>query len=289
MRRLLAILAVCVFCSCIVQAQTAPLILDQGTPVADPDSWQKATLIRLGSQLSALQNQFQVVLQSMSNSTGNVKGGIMKGNIIAQFVQTEDTDWVAGSSKLAVPMISYGAIGGGIQHGQLWGFNTMASIWPGSDGWLMGAEIDVDNNGSDQPGIGLQNSKYGMSLVCGQGAGSKPCTSAMTVNQGTSTWHAGIQVWPGALTDPVNSPAFAMLDSNGANHAAILGDGTVIGRFVWGDGIINTATLDPKLLPTMRPNEFFYWGDRSTGQSYFAFFDGQGYALIPTVKYIKPN
>lgn len=80
----------------------------------------------------------------------------------------------------------------GTSAGRVWGLDTIAQISAGSDGYAVGAEIAVQNDGSNQPILDTRTSKIGINIVS---SGTKNNTSGIIV-QGTdnSRWQDGIVI-----------------------------------------------------------------------------------------------
>ena len=111
-------------------------------------------------------------------------------------------------TKDAVGADLRGQINAGNLSGRAWGINAVVSAQNGGDGLLSGIEIDMDNhaasvgfNGApngNQPYLDQPNSKNGLSVLA---RGTEPSTSAILVEASGTSWHNGIVIRQGAVTD----------------------------------------------------------------------------------------
>lgn len=97
-----------------------------------------------------------------------------------------------------VGVAGYGWIASGNTKGRAWGLYGEGRIRDNtSDGLVYGAELEVINNGTDQPALDTTTSKYGILLVPG---GARPATAGIYMTTATGgTFHHGIVASPGIL------------------------------------------------------------------------------------------
>ena len=127
--------------------------------------------------------------------------------------------------------------------GRIWGINPMAIIDPDSDGYAVGGEIAVQNDGLAQPFIDQPNSKIGLDIIA---AGSSNSTIGLLIQGVNAKWQDGIMIKsPGLageafrLVAPANSgwkdvasidrAGNAMFQQLGANGAMPVGKQVVTG------------------------------------------------------------
>ena len=91
-----------------------------------------------------------------------------------------------------------GQIVGNNLTGRAWGLFSGAFIDPGSDGFLVGAEIVIENNASnDQPLVDQITSKYGIKVISSRNEGT--VAIFLEGGEGRAIWHKGIYANPSHL------------------------------------------------------------------------------------------
>jgi hypothetical protein len=94
------------------------------------------------------------------------------------------------SNRDAVGVESQCRFSDSIQSGRCWAFDSVTTVPKGTDGYAVGEEITIANDGSDQPEINHPTSKIGLHLV----AGGNIFSTAGIVFTGSKNalWHDGI-------------------------------------------------------------------------------------------------
>lgn len=139
----------------------------------------------------------QVVINSTSSTVSYEKGA-------AFFVaQTNDpSDYGAGVTRDAVGLDARGYIGSSNATGRAWGGYSEAKIISGGtgDGILVGHEVLIRNEGTEQASIDTTTSKYGLQIVDG-GSVSPTAALFITFQAGSSGFRKGILIKDAAIAN----------------------------------------------------------------------------------------
>jgi hypothetical protein len=94
----------------------------------------------------------------------------------------------------------YSEIATGPDRKRIWGSNPLADVRSGFDGFAWGLEIDLNNSGSDQPGVGNDkpNTKYLVDAVSG---GPAPVTVGFHTNVGPGAGNLHHGLWLSGILD----------------------------------------------------------------------------------------
>lgn len=164
-----------------------------GFSPTDPASWAQS-FVRIGTPIPLVgggtlgsANQFGLNIQVTIPSTGS-PANYEKAAIIA-YCYTSDASAGLSITRDCVGADTRGIINSSNSLGRAWGGVDLAQVTAGGDGYLTGREIDLTNNGTDQPLIDTTTSKYGLTIVP---RGSAPSTVAIRILSGGSTFHKGL-------------------------------------------------------------------------------------------------
>lgn len=146
------------------------LTTDLGLTSIDGAAWAQAVNMRLGADLTEAgtatpgsANQFGLVIHSHVPSTG-ATANYQKS--AALFIgRTADESNAPALALDIVGLDRRGYIASTNPQGRAWGGVDFAYIEPGGDGLLIGTEVDIYNNGADQPSVDQVDSKYGITIV----------------------------------------------------------------------------------------------------------------------------
>lgn len=162
----------------------------------DQTSWDSTPVLRLANNLTLPSNQFGLNIQVNVPAPTGATAPYEKAAAIF-FARTNDP-----STSFTLDMVGLdtrGAIANSNPQGRAWGLVVGASIDAGGtgDGFLVGAEIAVTNNGTDQANLNTATSKYGVKVL---GVGN-PSTIGILIDRAspTGTFHHGIYMDPAAL------------------------------------------------------------------------------------------
>lgn len=184
-----------------------PTYTEGQDPSVDESVWSSA-LKRIGGFFTSLGNEFLVALQAV-NWKDNGTQPYQKTAHIVQVVNEDDS--INGIDK-DVTGREHRATIRNSQNGRVWAGRDSAIIEKGSDGYAVGQELNITNNGKRQPVLDQANSKYGR---LGTGGGSQPATRYDYIpDQGTPMWDGGWSARQGAFTK--GAPVWELLqkDSN---------------------------------------------------------------------------
>lgn len=119
-----------------------------------------------------------------------------KNGLYVRVVQSDPSTSTISRDAVAGEFQAY--IQSGNLAGRLWAGNFIASVSSGADGYCIGNEIAIENNGTAQPLIDQPNSKNGINLLA---SGSNNCTASILINSDTAQWNTGIFVKDTAVSD----------------------------------------------------------------------------------------
>ena len=139
-------------------------------------------------------NEFTESLQAEIPAT-RAANSYEKAALYVRVRTADPSDYRAGHLKDAVGVESQSQIMPGNMTGRAWSFDSLTSVLPGADGYAVGMELGIVNDGSDQPLTGFPTSKNGLHLV---GSGSFGGTAGVVLG---GKWHDGVVCPSSALSD----------------------------------------------------------------------------------------
>jgi hypothetical protein len=154
---------------------SAPGIAD-GTTLGTSQMMIARSMVNLG-------NEFTAAVQGVAGVT-NSTAAYEKATVYARIACYDPS--VYGSATITRDCVgaeSQAVIQPGNMAGRAWSFDGLVVVSPGADGYAVGYEVGVVNNGADQPVVGKTNSKVGLHLV---GSGQYGGTVAIYPN---GAWH----------------------------------------------------------------------------------------------------
>jgi hypothetical protein len=168
----------------------------------DGSSWAQTSVLRIANDLTAVgtgvagsANQFalnvQVQIPSATSSGANYqKSAAIFGCQTADPSSATTRDCVGADSRAFITNTN--------ATGRVWGGVDLAQINSGGtgDGILIGREIDIVNNGTDQANVNTTTSKYGMIIVPQVG---NITSGLFLTNSGSGAYHHGIYMDPSVL------------------------------------------------------------------------------------------
>lgn len=116
-------------------------------------------------------------------------------------IATQDQD----STSFSADLVGVGArayIPGSNSNGRAWALNAYARVASGGDGLVHGAEVNIENFGSDNPTPDTALAKYGVNITTKPG--SNPATAAIKIGSG-SDFHYGIWATQSSLVSSTSS------------------------------------------------------------------------------------
>lgn len=121
----------------------------------------------------------------------NNSGGSTSYEKAALFGQCQFNDaTTTASAHDCIGVQGYGSTLAGTTNGRVWGGNFNASIPAGYDGYAIGAEMDLTNNGTFQPNNNQTNSKAGLTV---DSIGANGGTTGLVI-AGSGGWQNGILI-----------------------------------------------------------------------------------------------
>lgn len=263
------------------------LLLDIGNAINDGLSWAETLLIRISTQFNSNTNEHAVLIHGVFNATSATQS--YQKDLLQVWGKTHDP-----SKPGVAPYAVATDFRNGIAAGNPSGFshtNYMEGfVEAGGDGTVVVSERGGNNNGTDSAPYGNPLSKGIDLIVASESPNNKnqEYFRAVTRGYGNGRFQHGDIIDREAMV--AGAPIYELIDTNEPYPwkpwLTITSDGVFRGRHSL-PPVINTSGLDPKQLPAdMEKGELFVWGDTQAGQSYLAYYDGQGYALTQTT-YIR--
>src|SRR2546422_156227 len=158
----------------------------------DDSVWQSTLLNRLGIALQSLTNEFVQCIQFICNPT-NSTASYEKTGMIIEGQQKDSSTYPQGAGaneidKDAVGLNTTMRISGGTKTGRAFSSYVEAGVDPNSDGFSIGQEIGMHNQGSEQPALDTSTTKIGLEMVAGEYPDDKKVTAARHIDGGHSKW-----------------------------------------------------------------------------------------------------
>lgn len=107
-------------------------------------------------------------------------------------IRTLDPSTGTSVTRDAVAIQGMGFIGSGNLTGRAWGIHGLVNVESGADGLAYAAELEVYNQGVDQPLVDQTNSKYGLHIVAKDG--NNATAGALIASEGAMKWNTGLYV-----------------------------------------------------------------------------------------------
>ena len=191
--------------------------LDGVTSYADQSAWD-ASRIRVRDESNNDGNDH--LLQVQRTLTNSSATGSYQKNGIMSSIRTADPSTFGSLDLDAVAIMGKAEIGGSNSTGRAWGINALPRIISGGDGFLVGVEVNVENNGTAVTTVNSGLPKIGMKVTNKAGTG----TAALHISKGAGTgWYKGVIIDSDALVSNAATRAFELTDS-----FAVEIDGTVL-------------------------------------------------------------
>jgi len=189
----------------------------------DASSWAQTPVLRIANDLTAAgsgvagsANQFALNVQVQIPSATSSGASYQKS---AAIFGCQTADPSSATTRDCVGADARGFITNNNATGRAWGGVDLAQINSGGtgDGLLVGREIDVANNGTDQASINTTTSKYGLQIVPQVG---NITAGIFLTNSGSGAYHHGIYADPAVFASTSTANFLTLngkytLDKNG--------------------------------------------------------------------------
>ena len=251
-------------------------------PGLDHSVWT-TSLSRLGGLLTSLVNEFvQCVHAIIPNNPAGTES-YEKSVVIEEVIQYDSSTYgPAPVLKDGVASDCRGVIGAGNMQGRVWGRYTQGEVQPNADGFVIGHENCMVNNGTDQPEMDTPTTKIHESFT---GLGAFPSTAVQYFHAGRTPAGATVPlahrlrviredaIAPGGAVDEIrkagsNEPLYRL-----TAHGQLTLQAVTPRRFF-------PVFVNQPVPPALEPGELAVWGDTANGIVYLLFHNGA--ALLKT-------
>lgn len=158
-----------------------------------------------------------------------------KGAAYFRAINEDPSDYGLGILRDVVAVEAQGIIPSGNVLGRVWGYNSIARVDAGGDGYAVGHESAVYNSGTNQTEYGTNTTKIGYHAVAGS---SVNATAAFVgASRDTAKWN-NVFV---AKTDSIASGGYVLLASPAGDRTGILASVSKVGAAVF--SAVETASV----------------------------------------------
>lgn len=146
-------------------------------------------LNQVGSAVVGSANEFILAIEANSTVASGAPAAYEKGALLIS-AETSDPDHGTGGGMVGID--TRGIVANTLL-GSAWGLFAQGQVRPAADGTVVACELEVKNEGTDQPAVSTATSKYGLKLV---NMGSVAATAAIMITKATGAglWHKGFYV-----------------------------------------------------------------------------------------------
>lgn len=178
-------------------------------PDVQNDAYAVARALRLQCELSTegtaslhSANEFAMVITTDSLPTSST---VSYEKCAAIFIAatSDPSEYSPDITRDTVGLDMRGYINADNPLGRVWGGYSEGRIFAGGDGFVVGHEVFIVNEGIEQAVLGTVTGKYGLHCVS---AGSNPATAALYISGGAGSWRHGLVIEEAGITnatDPI--------------------------------------------------------------------------------------
>ncbi len=242
-----------------VLSSSTPGVSDASV-IGSANLFEPRLMSQIGSGISGSANEFAAIFQArvpQTNSAASYEKATVYGNIVID----DPSDYAKNILRDGVGSEWQATIPSGNMLGRAWAIDTITTVQSGADGYAVGQELGIYNNGSDQPLTGTSTSKNGIHLV---GGGTHGGTAAIVP---AGKWHDGLVCQTGVFTNTCwkmwnGKSTLASLDNTGTLNVT---------KFGYIGGGVSTATFSNNCLNTTGTpylGECLYGSDNSVTAQY---------------------
>jgi hypothetical protein len=203
-----------------------PLIVDQGSALADGASWQAALLARVSATMTSVLNEFGIAVQVVFMPT-TATASYEKDALIIQCEQHDLSDSKNGVMKMGVALDARNKIAGNNPSGYAYAGYFEVGCEAGSAGQMNGVEIGGNNQGPPAAKYGTFGAASCLDLVAGEYADCNTMTNAISIVGGSSKFSDGaIIIETASVAD--GAPLFRVISNvTGQDVFRINADGSI--------------------------------------------------------------
>lgn len=164
--------------------------LDINAAYIDATAWGQS-LYRIARDQDLATNQFGMTIQL--RTTGNT-GAVADYEKAGLLIRAMTLDPSGATTRDMVGIDARGEVYTGCLTGRVWGGYFEGTVHPGADGFAIGIEVAVSNNGANQAEVNQTDSKYGVHITARGSAtpSTGNLTAAIYMNGAGSTFYKGL-------------------------------------------------------------------------------------------------